>query len=242
MNLDKEIKEVKSSFRKGNILNKTLSIIGFFTVFSSLTSLSSTIIQWKGFILEAISFYHVYFVDRISHVALEVGLTYSQEEVHVAIISSISISLGMRILALGQKAAFNEINKQYNSDLFPNLTIFWLISCIAPVCIWIWYGVSNPIIHPWRTIIAFFLCPFFIILPKIIMEKFNYKYFEKNTYNYFKSYYLYVASLFVIIGILAAINSGLKNSEPSIRDQPDKSQKIIEAIMPIIIYQIIYRE
>lgn len=221
MDLNKEIAEFRGAFRDGGVLTKTLLILGFFLTLSSVTSLSSTIVEWKGFIREAINFYQLYFVGSISSVASKVGFSYSQAEIHASIISTVSITVGMRLLALGQKVAFREINARYGSSLKPNLSMFWFISIAAPVGIWIWSGIFNPVIHPWVVAAVFVFYPAALVGPKVILSTlFKYEYFEKNAFSYFKSYYVYIATLLIIIGILAAINSGLKEGEPNKAIQP----------------------
>jgi hypothetical protein len=194
MDLNKEIAEFRSAFRDGGVLTRTFLILGFFFALSSLASLSSTIVEWKGFIREAINFYQLYLVGSISSVASKVGFSYSQAEINVSIISTVSITVGMRLLALGQKAAFREINARYGSELKPNLSMFWLISIVAPVGIWIWNGIFNPVIQPWVVAAVFVFYPAFLVGPKVILSKFKYEYFEKNTFCYFKSYYAYIAT------------------------------------------------
>lgn len=220
MDLSKEIAEFRGAFKDGGVLTRAFLILSFFFSLSSLTSLSSTIVEWKGFIREAINFYQLYFVGSISSVASKVGFSYSRTEIHVSIIMTVCTTVGMRLLALGQKAAFREINARYASELKPNLGLLWFISIAFPVGIWILYGVFSPVIHPWAVAVVFVFYPAALVGPKIIMSKFNYEYFERNAFSYFKSYYAYIFTLLIIIGVLAAINSGLKQGEPNKPIQP----------------------
>jgi hypothetical protein len=221
MDLRKEIDVFRDSFREGGVLTRIVLILGLFFSLSSLTSLSSRIVEWKGFILEGIKFYQVYFVDPIASSALNFGLSYSQIEIHTATVSSICVTVGMRILALGQQVAFREINKKYNSDLKPNLTIYWIMAIAYSIGIWLWYGISDPIIRPWSIGIFTVFYPAAIVLPKIILSKmYDAAYYEKNVFSYFKSYYAYLGALLLIVCVLAAINTGLKESEPDKSIQP----------------------
>ncbi len=215
MDVNKEVEEFKESFRDGGILTRALLILGFLFTLSSITSLSSVVIEWKGFILDGLNFYQSYFVKPVISTALILGLEYSKTEIHTATISSICVTVGMRLLSIGQKAAFREINSRYDSDLKPSMTTFWIIAIVVPVGIWVWYGVSNPTIRPWYVILISTFYPVFIVAPKIIMSKFGYEQFEKNQFSYIKSYYAYMATIFIIIGALAAINSGLREAEPN---------------------------
>ena len=95
------------------------------------------------------------------------------------------------------------------------MTMFWVIGIFVPIGIWVWYGISNPTIRPWYVILVSTLYPAFIVIPKIIMSKFGYEQYEKNNFSYIKSYYAYMAAIFIIIGALAAINLGLHEPEPN---------------------------
>lgn len=212
MDIHKEIEEFKVSFNEGGILTRTLLILGFIFTLSSVTSLSGIVVEWKGFILDGLNFYQSYFVQPIISAASILGLGYSKTEIHVATISSICVTVGMRLLAIGQKVAFREINSRYDSELEPSMFFYWAIAIVVPLGIWLWYGISNPTIRPWYVISVSILYPIFIVIPKLIMSKFGYEQFEKNHFNYFKSYYAYMVVIFIIIGALAAINTGLHES------------------------------
>jgi len=220
MDLNKEITEFKESFKSGGALTKTFLVFGFILSVSSLTSLSSVVIGWKGFILEALNFYQLYFVSPISSCASIVGLHYSKAEIHVATISSICVTVGIRLIAEGQRIAFRKINAKYNSALVPNMTMYWVIAIVFPIGIWSWYGVSDPIIRTWVVVFVSVFYPAFIVLPKLLMSKFGWVIYEKGHFSYVKSYYVYMAAIFAIIGSLAAVNSGLQESKPNQSMQP----------------------
>ncbi len=209
MGFDSDLKEFQKSFSEGNILTKICVGLLFFLALSSLTSLSSKVVEWKGFILTGLSFYQSFFVKFIASTSANIGLNYTAQEIHVATVSSISIILGMRVQAMGQIVAFHKINERYASSLKPNLTLYWFLAIALPVGIWVWYGVSNPVIRIWWVTFSCVFLPIFMTIPKIIMSKFGYEYFEKNEFSYFKNYYMYVGALLISICVLGAINSGL---------------------------------
>ncbi|MDN3637666.1 hypothetical protein QWY82_02485 [Simiduia curdlanivorans] len=209
MNLDNEISEFRKSFSDSSPLARVLMVLGFFFTLSSITSISSLIIEWQGFILDAINFYHNYFVLPVSQIAEKVGFSYSQMEIHVATMSSICIAVGMRILCMGHAVAFREINLKYNSNSSPNFVVYCLIAIILPLLIWGWYGYSEPPIYPLMAVFTVTCYPIFITAPKFIASKFGEQQFEQGKFSYFKSYYLYMAAIFIIIGVLAGINAGL---------------------------------
>jgi hypothetical protein len=215
MDLNKEISGFKDSFAGGGVLTRTLLIFGFIFTVSSVTSISSKVIAWKGFILDALNFYQLYFVNTISTVASLVGFHYSTTEIHIATISTICVTVGMRLLAAGQKVAFQQINAKYNSELEPSMAMYWFLGVAVPIGLWGWYGLSDPVIRPWYVIFVTVFYPAFIVVPKLIMSKFGWVTYEKAHFSYFKSYYAYMGAIVVIIGALAAINSGLQEKKPN---------------------------
>ncbi|WP_397471938.1 hypothetical protein [Rheinheimera sp.] len=206
IDISKEVEEFQKAFKEGGLLTRLFLVLGFFFSISSLTSLSSVIVDWKGFILEGINFYQHYFVETVVSVASPLGLSYSQAEIHTATISSITVAIGMRILAVGQLAAFRVINEKYKSDLKPNLNFYWAMAILYAVCIWVWYGVADPQIRPWVAACVTVFYPIFIVAPKYMLALFGSASLEKGRYSYFKSYYIYVISLVLIVCALAAIN------------------------------------
>lgn len=209
MNLKKEISEFYTAYKEANVLVKVLLILGFFLNLSSLTSLSSIIVEWKGFILEGIKFYQSFFVEPILSGATIVGLNYTNIEIHVATVTSVCFVIVMRIQAMGQKVAFRKINERYKSDIKPNLTFYLIMAIVLPIGIWFWYGIADPTIYPLLVTFAVLFFPSFVIIPKIMLSKVGYEYFEKNDFSYFKSYYIHLLTLLIIIGVFAAINLGL---------------------------------
>ncbi len=116
----------------------------------------------------------------------------------------------MRLPIADQKSAFSAINSRYDSDLKPCMGMYWFLGIVISIGIWLWYGTSNPVIRHWEIILVSMFYPILIVTPKIIMKRFDYEYFEENDFNCFKSNYAYMSVLLLIIGVLAAINSGLQ--------------------------------
>lgn len=214
LNLNKEIDELKRSFKEGNALTRVLMTLGFFLSLSSLTELSSKVVAWKGFILNGLNFYRSIFIEPVTFLASNIGLSYTELEIHVATVSSICFAVGMRVQAMGQKVAFRKIGEKFGNDVKPSLAFYWVLAIVAPIGFWLWYGLSDPTIHTWWVIFVFVSLPLFMILPKYILSKFGvYEFFEQGSFSYFKSYYVYISSLLLIICVLAAVNSGLKDNQ-----------------------------
>ncbi|MFB5143008.1 heme transporter CcmC [Vibrio diabolicus] len=211
MDLGKEIEEFKLAFKNGNALTRVITVMGFIITASSLAELSSKIVAWKGFILDGLNFYHSVFVEPVAYIATFVGLEYSETEIHVATISSICIAVGMRIQAMGQVVAYRKISERYGKEVTPNLALWWIVAIVVPICQWMWLGVRNPQVYPWLVVVTSLLFPVFTIIPKVLMSRFgNYEFYEQGSFSYFKSYYIYIGALFLLVCTLAAINSGLQ--------------------------------
>lgn len=226
MDIKKEIDSAIEAFQLSSNLNKSIKIIWLLVAASSVTSLSDGVIAWKGFILDAINAYEFYFVKNIKELASTVGFFYSDREIHVATITSIAVVVGMRILAEGLTAAFKDLNTRYNSNAEPNLAVFKFIGVATPLGIWLWYGLSAPTIRLWLAIPAVIFYPFCIVVPKFIMSKFGWEMFEKGTYNYFVRYYLYMALILSAVGILAAVNIGLREDVQNRKVQSPNQETI----------------
>ena len=208
MNIHNEIEALRTYWKDSGPVGKVFLAIGFFFSVSSITSLSTEILNWKGFILDAITFYQTHFVDKISNFASLFGLSYSRDEIHAGVLISISAGVGMRLLAIGQIVAFRIINDRYNSEMKPNLGIYWILGIGIPIATWLLYGFFDPPVRLWLTVSVFILYPAFLVVPKLFFGASGY--LEKGQYNYFLSYYLYLAAIFFIVGVFAAINSGLR--------------------------------
>jgi hypothetical protein len=228
IDLNKEFNELKSSFKDGNTLTRIVMVMGFFLLLSSVAELSGKIVAWKGFILDGLKFYHSIFVEPVTYLSSHIGLTYMELEIHVATVSSICISIGMRVQAMGQKVAFRNMSKKYGNEVKPNLAPFLIIGVVAPISIWLWYGLKDPAIYTWWIIFASIFLPLFMIVPKVIMSKLgDFEFFEKGSFSYFKSYYIYISSVILIICILAAVNSGLKDTQKMPKKSGQQTLKLV---------------
>jgi hypothetical protein len=210
MSIKSDYDEILNTFGKIGPLGKLFLIISLFFSVSSITSLADKIFEWKGFIQAALTAYRSYFVNPITSSASNIGLTYSPNEIHAAVLGSISISIGMRLMAAGQSVAFNIINEKYRSELKPNLLFYWIAGTLFPIGIWLWYGLSIRTPNILLATLSFLTYPIIIVITKIIIDKFIFQggYLEKDSFSYLRSYYSYVLTVFLIVGIFGAINAG----------------------------------
>ena len=116
----------------------------------------------------------------------------------------------MRVQVKAQRVAFKNISEKYGNKIKPNLSVFYLVSLLVPMAVWLWYGLGNPKIPVWWVVFTSLLLPVFMVVPKVILAKFSdHVYYEKGEFSYFKEYYLYIAALILALCVLAAINSAL---------------------------------
>lgn len=212
MNINHEIDALKKYWGDSGPVGKIFLVVGFFLSTTAITTISSSIVQWKGFILDLIEFYQTIFVANIREYAATLfGLSYTTDEIHALVLVTVSLGVGVRMLAAGQKVAFDVINEKYGSDLEPTFWPYSVLGYAGPIAAWTYYGLSDPTIHWWVVIPVFAGYPLFLVAPKYLFGKDGY--LEKGRYSYFLTYYLYVGAIFLLVGILAAINTGLKTDD-----------------------------
>ncbi|PMG51301.1 hypothetical protein [Vibrio splendidus] len=212
MPFDNFLNNAKSNSKGSRALKRVYDGILFFIALSSITSLSDLIFHWKGFIADGLSLYQSYFVKPIQSIAENVGLSYSEPQIHSAIILSTTVGIGMKLLSDGQLEAFAKINEQYGSNLKPNLLYFKLVSFIFPLILWVSYGLSDVTIYLVPHVLLALVYPFVLTGTKEVLvklEKSDDGYREKSSFNYTRNYYCYLALIALFIGFLGAVNSGL---------------------------------
>ena len=212
MGLKGDFEELTKSYKNVSNPSKIFLILSFFISVSSIASLADTIFKWKGFIADLLLFYRGFVVEPIINGASIFGFNYSSNEVHACMLLTITVTIGMRLLSMGQIIAFEQINKKYSSELKPNLRLFKFLGISVPVCAWLWYGLTNQEINlvvVWCITIGY---PIFLVGPKLLLAKFDKKrgYIEQGHFNYFTQYYLYLGSILLVVGLFGAINSGLQ--------------------------------
>jgi len=212
MGFQSDYEEIVSAFGKVGLLNKLFIGISFFLTVSSVTSLSEGIFKWKGFILDAINMYQYYIVVPLKTATAQIGLSYQDYEIHSAIILSTVIVLGMRLLMLGQQVAYDKINEEHGSKVKPNLLFFRVVAISFPLLLWLSYGITDLVFDIWPHIVLALIYPIVLVGPKEIMCRLsgsNDGYLEKSSFSYFKVYYSYLLAVFLLVGVLGAINAGL---------------------------------
>lgn len=213
MGLKGDFDELVSSYKNVSLPSRLFLIVSFFISVSSIASLADTIFKWKGFIADLLLFYREFVVEPIINTSSKVGFNFSNNEIHACLLLTITINIGMRLLAKGQIVAFDQINKKYSSNLKPDLRLFKFLAVVIPIASWFWYGLTDQdinLIYVWSITLAY---PILLVGPKWLWTKFEKEegaYMEKEHFSYFGKYYLYLSSIFLVVGVLGAINSGLQ--------------------------------
>lgn len=86
MGLIAEIEEIKKHWRDGSTTTKVLICFSTFMTFSSLASLSDTIVKWKGFILDGINFYRTWVSLPLINIIQSFGLNFNQSSLDFMVI------------------------------------------------------------------------------------------------------------------------------------------------------------
>jgi len=213
MGLKGDFEELVSSYKNVSLPSRLFLLVSFFMTISSIASLSDTIFKWKGFIADSLLFYRDFVVIPFISAASKIGFHFSDNEVHACILLTITINIGMRLLTKGQVVAFEQINKKYSTNLKPDLRLSKSLAIFVPIASWFWYGLTNQdvnLVYVWVVILGY---PIFLVAPKWLsakLEKEEGSFMEKKHFNYFGQYYLYFASILLVVGVLGAINSGLQ--------------------------------
>ncbi len=218
MNLSADIGVFRKAFGEAGVLTKVFLVIGLFLSISSLTSLSSKIVAWRGFIKDALDFYTGAIIEPIAAFSAKFGLGYTLLEIHSAVLLSSSLLIGMNMLATIRHEQFDSINLKYQLALKPKNYVIYTIAVFGALIIWISYGVNESSLGIRWSLAWFAAYPLFLSANLWFFSKLNDSYNEPNCSGLCVGYYCYVVALALAVGIFAAINSGLK------KDIPDKAK------------------
>lgn len=202
MSIFSDFNDLKEEWKTQSIVVKTIAILSFFFTISSLSSLSETIFQWKGFILDGIEFYHKYISSPIREVFRFIGIRLSKSTIDVLISFNLfaipiiryflkSLRKDEEAKSFGEKAALGSISL---------ILFFYLI-----VIVLILFLTSDKVITslPWITNYYTILYLIFGVV-LITLELFN----KRNKSVFLRIYTPVILGIFVIL-VLAAVNSGL---------------------------------
>lgn len=188
MGLKGDIDEALSAWKGASKLFKAWIILSAFIASGSIASLSETIVQWKGFILTMIEFYANNFRGPIQEIfqkllAFNVSKTLSDIIVLNALLIATNIRLAIQ---------FANNNVVLGTGLATSLAL------LATSVINIWFGREQDDFYGGSLLslaVMTCLCSWWYLKSKSLAKFY---------------WFIYIASPFVIVGMLAALNAGIK--------------------------------
>jgi hypothetical protein len=103
MSLKKDFDELKASWSQASPLFKVYLAFSFFLSTSAIASLSEAIVKWRGFFLDALTFYHQVFSEPLRKWFLELGLKATTETTNYLVIFALILSAYVRMLVIERK-------------------------------------------------------------------------------------------------------------------------------------------
>lgn len=225
--LKKECEQLKLAWVKLSLPAKVLSGISLFLSASSITSLSKAIIEWKGFIKDAVDFYQQFISVPLSHL-LNATLKGGYEPAEVEVITLLLIYVGVLT-----RAVLIEMREPLNVDVYSaevlsnekygtwrlfgpkRIYIFFIRFVIVILAVFYVFYPEGNYFEQWASEHDYFSAEF--VIGKIFMPFL----FLAMCFFWFCSYFIDVSEstkkyiklnvffIILLIGVLGAINAGL---------------------------------
>lgn len=180
-----EFKKLRSIWSQSSLPARAILIVSTFFTVTSVTSLSDAVFQWKGFILDGLTFYRDCFIGTIREVAIYFGIALTADAVDVVILSAIWFIAIVRT---------NVVAGKIDNALFLTLIYFALIVSQVHVL----NGVTANR-YSWILLLGIFVM--YMLYPRALPKRLT----PKQSF----AYYLPMIASILVILILGAINSGL---------------------------------
>lgn len=183
-----DLEELKNKWKDSSILKKLIIIFSFFIAFSSLTSLSDLVFQWKGFIKQGLEFYQANIIHPISNLLANLDLELTEDYINLFIVYlTFAFWPFLKHMYLSYKS--DRGNKVFNVIAF---SLFFGVS--------IWYALD--LYKEERGVQWFDLIMILMVVHAIYIE-------AKNKSKALIKVYAPPLFAILLILILAAINEGL---------------------------------
>lgn len=189
--LKDDLEQLKQNWKQSPWWVRLWMAVSLFLAVSSFASLAETFANWKGFFLDAIEFYRSWISGPLRDFAAAHGLRYTSQRADFLVLSAIIFSINIRAFAL-------DLDWSKRGDKL----FFWSMASIL-VGVFCWGGyISANTSHPVsaRVIVMFILGSF--VLPVLLARQVKFA----------RLILIQAAVLFVAVGILGAISSGLSAS------------------------------
>lgn len=225
--LKKECEQLKMAWVKLSLPAKVLSGISLFLSASSITSLSNAIIEWKGFIKDAVDFYQQFISVPLSHLLndlLKGG--YAPAEVEVITLLLIYVGVLTRAVLIEMREPFSV--DVYSDEVFSNekygswrifgpkrIYIFLIRFVILILAVFYVFYPEGNYFEQWASEYDYLSAEFVVgklFMPFLFLSMcffWFWIYFtdvSESTKKYIK---LNVFFIILLVGVLGAINAGL---------------------------------
>ncbi|MCC2682956.1 MAG: heme/copper-type cytochrome/quinol oxidase, subunit 1 [Nitrosospira multiformis] len=188
MDLKSEIDKIKNVWSQASPLGKVYHSLSFYLSISTIASLSETVIKWKGFFRDALTFYHQFIREPLHKIFFDLKLDLVPELIDYLVIYTLLISSFLRVLFVERKNDL-EANRIINRKLGMQL-------CMGIVFIALTFRMER---IPSISALALASIPIFaIFLLSIYLGR------EQK-----RAFYIPLLCAVSTVGILAAINAGL---------------------------------
>ncbi|MBS4052721.1 MAG: hypothetical protein KGZ69_16200 [Methylomonas sp.] len=189
MGLKSDIDEVRIAWPTYPWRLKAWLILSVFLASGSIASLSDVVFRWKGFILEAVLFYRDFVSEPFrSLISSLFSLPFTRGQADIVILSAVFVSALMRVFIHSRGIWYDA--PRVNSLLFAFAATVWVAFALA-------FGDTN------RSIAG----PFGAFLVQVLICTVYYSWRGGATR---VLWYVYMLTPFVLVCLLAAVNSGLR--------------------------------
>ncbi len=189
--LKDDLEQLKQNWKQSPWWVRLWMVVSLFLAASSFASLAETFANWKGFFLDAIEFYRSWISGPLRDFAAAFGLRYTSQRADYLVLLAIFISIYIRAFALDTDWK-NKIEKQIFCFAF--LVLFG---------VFFWAGyISANTSYPVPALVFMILLMGYFIPPVLLVRRLKFA----------RLILIQAGVLFVAVGILGAISTGLSAS------------------------------
>lgn len=189
MGLKSDLAEAMQDWKSTNPVFSVFNILSIFGAVSAITSISETIIKWKGLFKDFLSVYQTYFRDPITELLTHINVHLAKDMVDFLIVMGIVNLAWFRAMYKGTD--WNDRGERLGTR---NATIFTAtVYFIAP------FYLSNSKDNISTTDLIFLIL-LWTALPLL----------GKSNRKFYRNYATYLGTVVAIVAILVAVNTGIQ--------------------------------
>lgn len=186
MGLKADIDEVRVSWSKAPWWVRSYLILSGYLAVSSIASISETVVKWRGFFMDALVFYQQWLSTPVRNLLANTGI-------HLNTVATDVLVLSLLVCASYLRGEFVETDWKARKDRLS--FYFSVILFVAVLASSIYKMNGKDMVFEWQ---RYALCAvFFVLIPYLFMTK------------AIRIYFLQLFACFVVVALLAAVNSGL---------------------------------